>query len=110
MNDFVDKILAAGKNSRIVVLGDINDFEFSRTLQILTGGMLTNLMATLPKPERYSYVFEGNSQVLDQVLVSRKLDKAETTYDVVHVNAEFFDQASDHDPQVARFLFDEEDD
>ena len=25
------------------------------------------------------------------------------SYDVVHVNAEFGDQASDHDPQVARF-------
>ena len=110
VNDFVDEILAAGKNSRIVVLGDLNDFEFSETLQILTGGVLTNLMATLPKAERYSYVFEGNSQVLDHVVVSRKLDKAETTYDVVHVNAEFFDQASDHDPQVARFLFDDEDD
>ena len=33
-----------------------------------------------------------------------------TWYDVVRVNAEFFDQASDHDPQVARFLFDDEDD
>ena len=67
-------------------------------------------MSTLPKPERYSYVFEGSSQVLDQVLVSRKLDKRETSYDVVHVNAEFFDQASDHDPQVARFVFDDEED
>ncbi len=109
LNDFVDKILAANKNARIVVLGDLNDFEFSETLQILSGGVLTNLMNTLPKPERYSYVFEGSSQVLDQVLVSRKLDKRETSYDVVRVNAEFFDQASDHDPQVARFVFDDED-
>jgi predicted extracellular nuclease len=108
VNDFVDEILAAFKNARIVVLGDINDFEFSRTVEILKGGALTNLMDTLPKAERYSYVFEGNSQVLDQVLVSEKLDKRETSYDVVHVNAEFFDQASDHDPQVARFLFDED--
>ena len=44
------------------------------------------------------------------MLVSDKLDKAQTTYDVVHVNAEFADQASDHDPQVARFVFDDEDD
>ena len=27
-------------------------------------------MDTLPQAERYSYVFEGNSQVLDQILVS----------------------------------------
>jgi predicted extracellular nuclease len=89
------------------VLGDLNDFEFSETLQILEGGgALANLMDRLPKPERYSYVFEGNSQVLDQMLVSDKLDKQNTSYDVVHVNAEFSDQASDHDPSVARFVFD----
>jgi predicted extracellular nuclease len=107
VNDFVDQILGAFKNARIVVLGDLNDFEFSKTLQILEGGgALANLMDRLPKPERYSYVFEGNSQVLDQMLVSDKLDKQNTSYDVVHVNAEFSDQASDHDPSVARFVFD----
>jgi predicted extracellular nuclease len=60
-------------------------------------------METLPKPERYSYVFEGNSQVLDQVLVSDNvLNNFFVDYDPVHVNSEFADQASDHDPQVAR--------
>jgi endonuclease/exonuclease/phosphatase family metal-dependent hydrolase len=105
VNDFVDKLVAADRNALIVVLGDLNDFEFSETLDILEGGVLTNLMDTLVKGERYSYVFEGNSQVLDQVVVSQKLAKSTTSYDVVHVNAEFFDQASDHDPQVARFVF-----
>ena len=109
VNDFVDQILGAFKNARIVVLGDLNDFEFSETLQILEGGgALANLMDRLPKAERYSYVFEGNSQVLDQMLVSDKLDRRDTSYDVVHVNAEFSDQASDHDPSVARFVFDDD--
>jgi predicted extracellular nuclease len=70
---------------------------------ILEGGILTTLMGTLPKPERYSYVFEGNSQVLDQILVSNNLlGSFGIDYDPVHVNSEFADQASDHDPQVAR--------
>jgi uncharacterized protein len=48
-------------------------------------------------------VFEGNSQVLDQILVSNTLlSSFPVDYDPVHVNAEFADQASDHDPQVAR--------
>jgi predicted extracellular nuclease len=60
-------------------------------------------MDTLPKAERYSYVLEGNSQVLDQILVSNKLLRSvRIDYDPVHVNAEFADQASEHDPQVAR--------
>jgi predicted extracellular nuclease len=69
-----------------------------------------NLIDRLPRAERYSDVFEDNSQVLDQMLVSSKLDKANTSYDVVHVKGEFADQASDHDPSVARFVFGDEDD
>ncbi|MGH3927521.1 MAG: endonuclease/exonuclease/phosphatase family protein, partial [Pseudonocardiaceae bacterium] len=101
VNDFVDELLSADPRANAIVLGDINDFEFSETVEILEGGVLTTLMDTLPKPERYSYVFEGNSQVLDQILLSDAIiGRAE--YDPVHVNSEFADQASDHDPQVAR--------
>ena len=103
VNDFVDELLAADPSANVIVLGDINDFEFSETVDLLEGDILTTLMETLPKPERYSYVFEGNSQVLDQILVSANLlDNFGIDYDPVHVNSEFADQASDHDPQVAR--------
>ena len=53
--------------------GDINDFEFSETVDILVGDgdtALTDLPRTLPVAERYTYVFEGNSQVLDHLLLS----------------------------------------
>ena len=103
VNDFADEILAADPRANVIVLGDINDFEFSQTVDILEGGVLTTLMDTLPKTERYSYVFEGNSQVLDQILVSNVMfGRFPIDYDPVHVNSEFADQASDHDPQVAR--------
>jgi endonuclease/exonuclease/phosphatase family metal-dependent hydrolase len=99
---FVGDVLAADKQANVVVLGDFNDFEFSETLDILEDGGLTNLMETLVPWERYSYVFDGNSQTLDQILVTRALTSPKPEYDSVHVNAEFPDQASDHDPQVAR--------
>jgi hypothetical protein len=104
VHDFVESILALDPQANVIVLGDINDFEFSETVQILgAGGVLSSLMETLPKAERYSYVFEGNSQVLDQMLVSENLlGNFGIEYDPVHVNSEFADQASDHDPQVAR--------
>jgi predicted extracellular nuclease len=103
VNDFVDRLLALERKANVVVLGDINDFEFSQTIEILEGGVLTTLMDILPPNERYSYVFEGNSQVLDQILVSDSILKRSPKYDVVHVNSEFADaiQASDHEPQVA---------
>ena len=51
--------------------------------------------------------------MLDQILASFQLYRAFRSYDSVHVNAEFHDQDSDHEPQVARFLIggaDEDDD
>jgi predicted extracellular nuclease len=103
VNAFVKTIAAAEQKANVVVLGDINDFDFSETTHILEGGgVLSSLMHGLPQSERYSYVFEGNSQVLDQVLFSPNMLRGLAAYDVVHVNSEFADQASDHDPSVAR--------
>jgi uncharacterized protein len=90
----------------VIVLGDVNDFEFSQTVDILeAGAVLRSLVKDLAATERYSYVFEGNSQVLDQILFSHNLvDRFLHVYDVVHVNSEFADaiQASDHEPSVVR--------
>jgi predicted extracellular nuclease len=105
VNDFVDQILACDPGAVIVVLGDVNDFQFSSAVAALQGGVLYNLMETLPPNERYSYIYEGNSQVLDQILVSKAaFDELSPEYDVVHVNAEFKHgtQVSDHDPAVVR--------
>ncbi|MEC4020810.1 endonuclease/exonuclease/phosphatase family protein [Streptomyces sp. H27-D2] len=101
VNSFVKKLLAADPKADVVVTGDINDYQFSPALAALTdGGALTDLVDRLPRKERYGYVFNGNSQVLDHMLTSRHLRRAD--YDIVHINAEFADQASDHDPQVLR--------
>jgi uncharacterized protein len=101
-NDFIDSILAIDPDASIVSAGDFNDFEFSDTISILKGGVLNDLIDTLPQNERYSYEFEGNAQVLDHILVSGALFSRPFTFDAVHVNAEFADQASDHDPSVAQ--------
>jgi predicted extracellular nuclease len=103
VNAFAKQIVSAESKAHFVVLGDINDFDFSQTTQILeSGNAMSSLMRTLPQSERYSYVFEGNSQVLDQILFSANMLRGLSAYDVVHVNSEFADQASDHDPSVAR--------
>ncbi|HLP41438.1 MAG TPA: endonuclease/exonuclease/phosphatase family protein, partial [Fibrobacteria bacterium] len=104
VNAFVQSVLDKDPFARVIVLGDFNDFEFSDALTHLKGTALTNLMESLPENERYSYVFEGNSQSLDHILVSRTLAESPATwYDVVHMNAEFADQVSDHEPQRACF-------
>ncbi|MGW4021761.1 endonuclease/exonuclease/phosphatase family protein [Streptomyces sp. NPDC005009] len=104
VHDFTAKILKTQKNADVVALGDINDFEFSETTELLEGeGTLWSAIKSLPRSERYSYVYQGNSQALDQILVSPSIRRGTFTYDSVHINAEFHDQISDHDPQVLRF-------
>jgi len=105
VHDFVQRIQSIDPLASVVVLGDLNDFEFSQTADILTaGGFLTDLPRTLPADQRYSYVFEGNSQVLDHILISKPVQLLGYDYDVVHLNSEFADQTSDHDPQVVRLV------
>ncbi|WP_432127390.1 endonuclease/exonuclease/phosphatase family protein [Streptomyces sp. bgisy082] len=102
VNGFVKQLLAVEKQADVLVVGDINDFEFSGTTKALTdGGALYPAVKSLPRGERYSYVYQGNSQVLDQILTSPGI--RHFAYDSVHINAEFADQDSDHDPQVLRF-------
>lgn len=101
---YVSGLLGSDPSTNVVVLGDFNEFEFVSPLTGLESAGLTNLTNTLAADERYSYIFQGNSQTLDHILVSDSL-AATAEYDAVHVNAEFAEalQASDHDPVLARF-------
>jgi uncharacterized protein len=100
--DFVSQLSAADPNANVIVLGDLNDFEFSETVGTLEAAGLHDLIETLPLNQRYSYEFEGNAQVLDHILLSGSLFGLPFVFDPVHVNAEFWDQQSDHDPSVVR--------
>ncbi|NES01415.1 MAG: endonuclease [Okeania sp. SIO2F4] len=98
---FVADALTADPNANLVVLGDFNEFEFVSPLDTLEQN-LTNLTETLPENERYSFIFQGNSQSLDHILVSDSLDEG-AEFDIVHVNSEFAEtnqRASDHDPLI----------
>ncbi|HKE52877.1 MAG TPA: endonuclease/exonuclease/phosphatase family protein, partial [Actinomycetes bacterium] len=100
--NFVNDVLGLDRNANIVIAGDLNDFDYSDAVGILTATGMRDLPSTLPDGERYTYDFEGNSQVLDHILISPAMVKRGFAYDVVHVNSEFADQASDHEPQLAR--------
>ncbi|WP_156481709.1 choice-of-anchor I family protein [Anabaena sp. 4-3] len=103
VKNFVQSILAINPNANVIVAGDLNDFEFSHPLTTLKSAGLNTLIETLPENERYTYNFQGNAQTLDHILVSNNLLSNLDGFDVVHINSEFYDQDSDHDPTVARF-------
>jgi hypothetical protein len=107
LNGFVNSVLAVDPNANVVLAGDFNDYQFSPAVTTLTdnGATLTDLIGTLPENQRYTYVYNGISQVLDHIFVTKALSsagQAAVQYDVIHVNSEFANQASDHDPQVVR--------
>ena len=111
LNQFVKQTLAQNSQANIVLLGDFNDFQFSNTLHVLKGKELTNLVDTLPANERYSYVYEGNSQTLDHILMTSPLANR-AQLDIVHINSDFMEadgRVSDHDPLLARIDFGKKD-
>ncbi len=89
VNAFVKDLLSVQKNADVIALGDINDFEFSGTTRILEGGgALWSAIKSLPKSERYTYDYQGNQQVLDQILISPAIRRGgDFAYDSVHINA-----------------------
>jgi uncharacterized protein len=105
-HDFIGQLLAIDKKADVVVVGDLNDYQFSPALSVLRTGTsdgsgtptLTDLITTLPANQQYTYDFDGISEVLDHILVTSGISKY--TYQVVHVNSEYAHQVSDHDPQV----------
>ncbi|WP_338554449.1 5'-nucleotidase C-terminal domain-containing protein [Paenibacillus sp. KS-LC4] len=104
VNSFVSQLVASDPNVNVAVLGDLNDFQFSKTLDILKKDVLTNLVDEMPEKDRYSYIYDGNSQTLDHILVNDALTDY-SAIEVVHVNADFTDsmgRVSDHDPLLAQ--------
>jgi hypothetical protein len=103
---YIQEHLADNPNLNIAVLGDWNGFSYENAQTQLTdptkGGVLTDLNTLLPEQERYSYLFDGNAQQIDHILVTKGL-LPNAQYDAVHINSQFAenDRPTDHDPQLA---------
>ena len=105
---FLESLLALNPTANVIALGDLNEFQFLEPLRLLAGEgvdrILTDLAPFLLSPEElYSFIFQGNSQLIDHILVSDALLGADALVDIVHMNAEFFGAFTDHDPVLASF-------
>lgn len=101
---FIEDIKTKNPDANIVSVGDFNDFQFSETLKIQEGELMTNMINHVEESDRYTYLYQGNSQVLDHILVSNNLVD-NTEIDILHINADFTDmagRASDHDPVMVQ--------
>jgi predicted extracellular nuclease len=110
MNEVTSWWLHQGERN-VIVLGDLNTFEFTNDLtEILPGTSRNRILTNLIERERsdnlYSFIFEGNSQVLDHIFVTDPLSWG-ARFDFIHVNVDFprrFNDVtgSDHEPLLAR--------
>ncbi|KAJ3329056.1 hypothetical protein HDU93_001159, partial [Gonapodya sp. JEL0774] len=122
----VQAIRAADPNAKIAVGGDLNVYPFpddplvarlsdvseSQLYGIYSAGMsnlFDKVLAESPA-NAYSYIFEGQCQVLDQIFVSPALLSDYVKARHAHVNSDFATEstvanrgATDHDPLVATF-------
>lgn len=97
---FLKEINRQNSDAVILTMGDMNDFEFSPTLKVIKTDLMVSAIEMLPEEERHTYVFTGNSQVLDNLLVNKKYAKGAKA-DILNINSEFTKSQgyfSDHDP------------
>ena len=127
----IQDLQAANPSARVLAIGDFNAFdvndgyvdsigtisgtpasatEVALASPDLVNPNLTNLVSWLPAAQRYSYVFDGNAQVLDHALVNVALLPWISRFGYTRSNADFPDTArndatrperlSDHDASV----------
>ncbi len=132
--EHVADLVQSLQHKNLVVLGDMNAFEFNDGFVDVVGTLrgspapadqvtapsadvwtheLVNLADTLPPGDRYSYVFDGNAQVLDHVLVNQGMLSRLTRFGYARINADQPvalgsdparpERLSDHDAPVAFF-------
>ena len=104
---FIQELTKLDPNVKLIILGDFNDFQWSDTLLAIKGTSLMDMVSTLPLDEQFTYIFEGNSQALDHILVSEAVADEIVDYEIIHVNTLFpsRDRLSDHDPQLLTVNF-----
>ena len=109
VQDFVREVMNENPYANIVSVGDFNAFQWEESLLIQEDEFFTNMIHKIPEYQRYSYIYNGNSQVLDHIFVSNHLVDS-TTIDIVKINTDFTDmhgRASDHDPVMIQIDFPE---
>ncbi len=105
IHDFAADLLACDPQAAIVVLGDFNDVPDSKTLKLLKGEQLYNLLDEVPPAQCYTRRHGEQPQALDHILVSSAL-RPGARVRIAHLNSDALasrrEPTSDHDPVVAQ--------
>jgi predicted extracellular nuclease len=89
VNNLVTEIQDNDKRAKIIVLGDLNSFEAETPIKTLENAGLKNLISTVNKRSRYTYIYRGVSEVLDYIMTTKSLKRAFLKARVLHFNVDF---------------------
>jgi hypothetical protein len=108
----VESILAEQPDAYVAVIGDLNSFYDSPPIDTLRMGGLNHVYEFVSPDLPYTYIYQGESETLDHVLVTPSLYALTQRVDVLHTNADYPphdpddwspQRVSDHDPLVVVF-------
>jgi predicted extracellular nuclease len=112
--DLAQSLHAAEPDTALFVMGDLNDFPTSQPLVTLKAAGLRDLTQTIDHDERFTYNYQGVSQVLDYVLYYPAPGLMAVAARALHVNADYpyamqsradtYHRSSDHDPLLVTLL------
>jgi predicted extracellular nuclease len=128
----------ANPKERIILIGDFNSYQFADGIldqigtitgkpagrdevtmpsEDLVNPDLIDLVGSIAEPQRYSFIFDGNAQVLDHIIVTENMRKHTRGFGYARVNADYpesfrgdagrIERFSDHDPAAAFFTMDD---
>ena len=135
---FVQERQTSNPKERLMLLGDFNAFQFNDGILDVIGTIkgkpagktevlnpsedlvnpdLIDLVDVIAAGQRYSFVYEGNAQALDHILITETMRKHTTGFGYARINADYpesfrddgsrFERFSDHDPAIAFFTMDD---
>ncbi|KAH7873218.1 Endonuclease/exonuclease/phosphatase [Lentinula edodes] len=105
--EFVQSVLDIDSKANILVAGDCNEYLETRSVFASLTDIMSEMdeLADVDPVERYTYVFDQNSEQLDHAFVSTALSNRQNAIQHIHVNnwmANIDERASDHDPSVGK--------
>lgn len=80
---FIEKVQAKANDEDILCLGDFNAYEMEEPIKILEAGDLVRLIKN-----NYSYIFQGQSGLLDHAFATSKLAELLSIATTWHINAD----------------------
>jgi hypothetical protein len=112
----VEELRAADPDAHVIVMGDLNSFYASPPIDALREAGLRHVYERVAPELPYTYIYQGESETLDHILVTPALYEQVVRVEALHTNADFPPpepddasplRVSDHDPLVAVFALDD---